>query len=415
MTNNPHARRKFFIFSGIALSLVMGACRTRNEAKESKIESKLKVEPMDRLTFLSKAKVWNAEARDSVSTRDMSKGPTHKLFHQSHQDVQCVFVEPDPKKPPGGRTPKFECEFDVAGKKKTFKVKFDPYANVIHQKPGKPNYEVYGEVLSTRLLWALGFGADEIYPVRVTCVNCPPDPWLYARQKTGILDGNDRRMGWVRTELLEDGTWDDLANRVFDPAVIEVKYKADEILSEEARGWAWKELFENMEKPEEQHVHREALTILMAFMNHMDNQPTQQRLVCLDKNPVENHCTQPFAMVQDAGSSFGAGWAPFQGELLHVNKLEVEKWERLSTWKNLKRCEVQVQAVPNASWHSSWKVSEEARSFLADLMKQLSHQQIVDLFTAAQVDRTNQKVSVERWVQAFETKLKRDILESRCP
>src|SRR5207247_2355989 len=43
-------------------------------------------------------------------------------------------------------------------------------------KYGQANAEVYGEVAATRLLWALGFGADHMYPVTVECRDCPVDP-----------------------------------------------------------------------------------------------------------------------------------------------------------------------------------------------------------------------------------------------
>ena len=38
------------------------------------------------------------------------------------------------------------------------------------------NGEVYAEVAATRLLWALGFGADRVYPVTVVCKGCPEFP-----------------------------------------------------------------------------------------------------------------------------------------------------------------------------------------------------------------------------------------------
>ena len=66
-------------------------------------------------------------------------------------------------------------------------------------KFGGNNGEVYGEVLATRLLWALGFGADRMYPVNVICRGCPAE-----------LLGIERPNGESR----------------FDPAVIERKLAA---------------------------------------------------------------------------------------------------------------------------------------------------------------------------------------------
>ena len=39
------------------------------------------------------------------------------------------------------------------------------------------NGKVYASVAAMRLFWALGFGADGVYQVRLTCRGCPQDPW----------------------------------------------------------------------------------------------------------------------------------------------------------------------------------------------------------------------------------------------
>ena len=69
-------------------------------------------------------------------------------------------------------------------------------------KYGRTNGEVYAEVAATRLLWALGFGADPMYPVRVSCRGCP-----------AIYGGRPRHRRQV----------------VFDPAAIERKMKGTEL------------------------------------------------------------------------------------------------------------------------------------------------------------------------------------------
>ncbi len=64
-----------------------------------------------------------------------------------------------PDKPLTGMTPKFECDL---GKDDEVKVKY-----------GEKNGEVYAEVAASRLLWALGFQADVMYPTKVTCRYLP--------------------------------------------------------------------------------------------------------------------------------------------------------------------------------------------------------------------------------------------------
>ena len=48
-----------------------------------------------------------------------------------------------------------------------------PPEDAVKVKYGRGNGEVYAEVASSRLLWALGFKADRMYPVRVICRGCP--------------------------------------------------------------------------------------------------------------------------------------------------------------------------------------------------------------------------------------------------
>jgi hypothetical protein len=51
-------------------------------------------------------------------------------------------------------------------------------------KYGAGNSEVYGAVVATRLLWALGFGADAQYPVIVVCRGCSRDLWHARSSRT---------------------------------------------------------------------------------------------------------------------------------------------------------------------------------------------------------------------------------------
>src|SRR5213079_2234867 len=85
-------------------------------------------------------------------------GPQDVKGFAPEETVTCDWVQ---KK--ATSTPKFDC---AIGADDEVKVKY-----------GEKNGEVYAEVAATRLLWALGFGADRMYPVRVACRGCPPDPF----------------------------------------------------------------------------------------------------------------------------------------------------------------------------------------------------------------------------------------------
>ena len=77
--------------------------------------------------------------------------------------------------------------------------------------------EVQASVLATRLLWALGFVADRVYPVRVSCRGCEADPW--------------------KDQASHKGTHE------FDAAVIERKPHGRELWEGDRKaGWTWPEL-----------------------------------------------------------------------------------------------------------------------------------------------------------------------------
>jgi hypothetical protein len=391
----------------------VGGCAPRKFNADGEIMKTVDLAPELRANYMAQAEAWTAGSDVEVPMRDLRAGPSNKLFTRPEIELACDFVDVDPQDTPGGRTPKFMCAFNENGETKIYKVKYDPYYNLINGTGGNRNQEVYGEVLATRLMWALGFPADKIYTARIMCRNCPPDPWLYMRKKTGILDGKDNAIGFVRTELLKTGEWERKANRVFHPAVVEVKFKGTQMVSGATAGWEWNELFTKMANPAAQKPQREALTILMAFINHMDNKDVQQRLVC-DKDAMNgNVCTKPIAMVQDAGSNFGNGWAPFQGDI-RLNKLDLAKWSALNLWSDLNRCIVKLHGSPNASFRDTWQVSEQGRQFLANLMSRLNRNQIRELFYASRLSMSGTSDSIERWVTLFVDKMNRDILNVRC-
>jgi hypothetical protein len=406
-----------FLFFGI---ISCAPLKTQDDSLEA-ASMPDKLTKRDRIFAMRKASVWTEGSLEKIKDKNLYEGPEHDLFNKHDQDLACTFVEPkSSESPPGGRTPKFGCNFDYKGETKKFKVKYDPYYNDINETKGKRNYEVYGEVLSTRLMWALGFPADSIYTAKVTCLGCPLDPWLYMRKKAGVLDSKDEVIGFVRMDLEKNGKWEKKeSKRVFNPAVIEVKYSGDDIAYEGVEGWDWAELFEHMDNPEVQKPQREALTILMAFMNHMDNKAEQQRLSCLKGTWQGYDCTQPVMLVQDAGSNFGNGWAPLQGDV-RLNKLDLNKWSKLSVWKDMRKCIVKVQGAPNASFKDSWQVSESGRQFLAKLMAELSREQITQLFSAARIgmtvspDSSGNGLSVKDWVDAFIEKMRLEIIEAKC-
>jgi len=321
-----------------------------------------------RLRALRNAQVWIPV---SVASMDIRTGPTDVESFAPGAQVQCDY---DDEKLTG--TPKFNCVI--------------PPKDKIRVKYGAKNGEVYAEVAATRLLWALGFGADRLYPVTVACKGCPEDP--------------------IKNHKKVDGT------RTFTPAVVERKMPGDEIQLFKDSGWSWVELtFVDQTAGGAPMEQRDALKLLAAFLQHTDSKPQQQRLVCLDttKNitPAEDGtCAHPFMMLNDVGKTFGAA-SMFNSD--GKSAANLKEWSGTPVWKDDTGCVAQLSKSMTGSLENP-KIGEAGRKFLSGLLSQLSDRQLRDLFDVAQFSKRDPSASVDDWVAAF--KKKRDDIASRtCP
>jgi hypothetical protein len=320
---------------------------------------------------IRRAEVWRPTR---VSTLDLARGPDAGGF-APQATVSCDYVD----EKLSGSSPKFSCGLTRGDK---VKVKY-----------GKTNGEVYAEVASTRLLWALGFGADNMYPVRVICRGCPPD-------LGGAPTVNRRKV-------------------LFDPAAIERKMKGTELELNATEGWSWSELdLVSDERAPEQRAQRDALKLLAAMLQHTDSKSPQQRLLCLDK-PAKKHpttCERPFMMINDLGLTFG------HSNLLNRNSqgsANFEKWAEEPVWRKPEECEANLAGGLTSTLKNP-VISEAGRRFLADLLVQLTDRQLTDLFRVARMPARARAAeqpegqAVSEWVAAF--KAKRDeIVNQRCP
>jgi len=119
----------------------------------------------ERRELLKRAQVW---APTDIPSMDLRLGRQGREAFQPGQEVTCDYVY-DEDLP--GTSRKFNCAIT---KDDVVKVRY-----------GEENGKVEGEVLATRLLWALGFGADAVYPVRVRCRGCSADPWVERQPVAG--------------------------------------------------------------------------------------------------------------------------------------------------------------------------------------------------------------------------------------
>ena len=89
------------------------------------------------------------------------------------------------------------------------------------------------------------------------------------------------------------------------------------------------------------------------------------------------------------------------------------KWLGVSMWGNISTCEVYVNGIPGCSWNGNMRASEEGRSMIARLLSHVTHEQIVDMFTAARVHMMRGD-SIADWVAGFEHKLSSQLLNVSC-
>jgi membrane-associated phospholipid phosphatase len=300
----------------------------------------LTAQAQDRASLVSRAQVW---VRADVPSMDVRRGPDGPGALAPGQTVHCDYLEKD---------------FDGASKK--FACRLAP-GDEVKVKFGIGNGEVRAEVAATRLLWALGFGADRMYPVRVVCRGCPES-----------------------------------IGAVIEPAVIERRMPGKDLPDD---GWTWPELDLIDERAGgATKAQVDALKLVATFLQHTDSKREQQRLMCLD-----DACVRPFMMIADLGLTFG------RANLANVNEtgsVNLQAWSETSVWKGSLGC---VGNVPK-SLTGTLKdpvISDEGRRFLASLMMQLSDRQLHDLFDISGVQ------SVDEWVRVF--KQKRDeIVHRRC-
>lgn len=331
-----------------------------------------------RAAALQRAQVWT---RVPIEHLNLKAGPDASGGFSFLATVPCQYED----KRLRGHSLKFACRLSASD---TLKVKV-----------GESNGEVFAEVAASRLLWALGFAADRMYPVRVVCHGCPP------------------RLGGRHVSRWED---------VFDAAVIERPLDGAVFPDD---GWAWWEL----ERVDPQHggaspAERDALTLVAAFLQHTDNKPEQQRLLCVGEPASQpaKACAHPLLMLNDLGLTFGAA------NFLNDNgrgSANFAAWAAEPIWKDPQRCVANLRPSFTGSLANP-RISDAGRQFLADLLMRLSDRQITDLFDVSRIASRQREVAVRtarelpdsglvagaptaEWVRVF--KQKRDVIAAtRC-
>jgi hypothetical protein len=340
--------------------------------REKSSESKKRWTNSERQELVKRAQVW---APTDIPSMDLRLGPQGREAFQPGQEVTCDYVYEEELP---GTSRKFNC---AISKNDVVKVRY-----------GEENGKVEGEVIATRLLWALGFGADAVYPVKVHCRGCSTDPWV---NRQPVAD-----------------------EQYFEVAAIERKFPGEEIKANKDGGWSWKELRHVDERlGGASAAQLDAMRLLAVFIQHTDNKIINERFVCLPGGLHDGTCDRPFLYMHDVGLTFG------HANLFDVNKeasVSFEEWVNTPMWRaNPKMCVGHMRRSATGMLGDP-QISEAGRKFLADLLVQLTDKQLHDVFEVARVDHRSRKpgteeppASVDEWVNAF--KAKRDeIVNNHC-
>jgi hypothetical protein len=334
------------------------------------------------LPALLAAQEKGAESRESIvaraqvrlagdiAARDAKLGPDEPGAFALGATIHCTHLD----KKLGGLSPKFAC--------------VTPEGDELKVKYGGTNGEVYAEVAATRLLWTLGFGADRMYSVRVVCRGCPE------------IAGSIRMAS---------------GERIIDPAAVEREMAGRELLDR----WSWKEL--DLVDPAQggaSVAERDAMKLLAVLLQHADSKPEQHRVICADEPPgaaAHGRCERPLMMMSDVGITFGRAY-----KLQPRASMHLEQWSRLPVWKDARGC-VGNLGDSLAATIVDPVVSEEGRALLADLLTQVTDDQLRGIFEAARIhlrprnpgDGRSGFPTVAEWVDAFKQK-RAQIVERRC-
>ena len=337
-------------------------------------ESPRTVSMAERAEAIARAQIWRAPQRPvaHASFAPVSHAP-------SNLDCQFKITEL------GGTTPKFHC---VLASDLEVRVKYGP------------GDEIPGEAAATRLLAALGFGADRITLVeQLRCYGCPKEPFM-TMKLLGAARARNAYEKVMNTEKYETFEW----------VAVEHKFAARPIETDDQEGWAFFEL-ERVDpaKGGAPRAHVDALRLMALFLAHWDNKAENQRLVCLSNPwPDGTPCREPFLLLQDVGSTFGP------------KRLDLDAWARARIWEDRAACTVSMRDFPyDGGTFGSARITEAGRQFLATRLAALTDRQLTDLFSSARFDQPRSVLTrtkpVSEWVRVFRQRVKTISDGPPCP
>ena len=314
---------------------------------------------------LARAKVFRSGSVDAAAV-DFAADPNRDVVDTA---LTVCKYKPDEVT---GTTPKFDCEL--------------PGGNKIKVKYGWTR-EIPSEIAATRLLDAMGFGADRVSRVEIVrCHGCPIQPF-HTRALLELIS-LDRHF---------DKRIDYSSYREYRKVSVERNLEGEALTAGDERGWAFYEL--DRIDPARGGAARtdvDALRLMAIFLHHWDNKSSNQRLTCEDGSSAD--CEHPLAMMQDVGSAFGP------------KKANLASWRSKPMWTDAAKCVVSMKNMPyGGGTFEDVAISEGGRRLLAGRLGQLSRNQIETLFSEAGFD------AVAEWAAAFQERVRQLADRPACP
>lgn len=324
----------------------------------------------ERQGYIARASLWRPLESLNLAAVDFKAGPYESNKYRPEELVTCKYVPMDEAYDggkPNGMTRKFKCQ-DEKGKK--FKVKY-----------GSDNGEVITEVAVSWILTSIGAYADKMYPVRLTCPDCPSDPFKSEK---------------------DPGSWP--AN-----SMVAIEDKLGERIEFAANSGIGFDEFHFIED----RVGAEALSGMTHFFSNSDNKAPNQALACHKKDIVADangkaSCLKPVVYLQDMGISFGG-----RG-IYHNSRMNYKKWAKEKIWDDPKACVLHLNKTHTSSLTGTdstgrdlHQIGEKARQMMITRLSLLSRAQLIDIFTAARAPLREPYHTAEEWADLFLSKVEK--------
>ena len=321
-----------------------------------------------RRAALQQARVW---APIDVAAVDLAANPPDPSGTLSDPVVRCRYLD----SPARGTTAKFDC---VLRDGEAVKVKYGFTG------------EIQAELAASRLLTALGFGADRMFLLpRLRCYGCVRTPFYtnWALDKVG-----------AREQLVRAVPQDSYTD--FDWVSVERHFGALPVETGQRQGWSWFELEPIDPSLGANRPERDALRLAAMLLVHWDNKASNQRLVCLAPAPAAaTPCPRPFALINDLGATFGP------------NKVDLNHWKSVPIWTDRARCLVSMRQFPySGATFPDTVISEAGRQLIARQLNALSERQMTSLFSGARF-----RGDPREWAAALMVKIRQIADGAACP